>query len=87
MILQCEKIAIFNFIFGPSVKKMANWEVEKKVSNFSIWQNWKRKKKKKPASKLVTVKQNIDKTKYVSWNQGSRGWEGRSRQASRQGGR
>jgi hypothetical protein len=57
--------------------------VEEKVSNFSISQNWKREKKKKPASKLVTVKQNIDKTKYVSWNQGSRGWEGRSRQAGR----
>lgn len=60
--------------------------MEKKVSNFSISQNWK-EKKKKPVCKLVTVKQNIDKTKYVSWNQGSRGWEGRSREASRQGGR
>jgi hypothetical protein len=67
---------------------MANLGGGKKSLQFlNITKLEKEKKKKKPASKLVTVKQNIDKTKYVSWNQGSRGWEGRSRQASRQGGR
>jgi hypothetical protein len=59
--------------------------VEKK-SPISQYHKIGEEKKKKPASKLVTVKQNIDKTKYVSWNQGSRGWEWRSREASRQGG-
>jgi hypothetical protein len=78
-----KKLQIFCFSVFPSVKKMANLGGGKKSLQFLNITKLEKKKKKKPASKLVTVKQNIDKTKHVNWNQGSRGWEGRSRQGGR----